>query len=508
MVDDPEEVRRRIVQTRFLTGEGTQQTTLQGGPGERGVFVAGPPPRVPHVARPPPSLPSPPMLPRRTLLEFGGPVHPVFRPAASFPAPPAQAAPPQQVFFPVAAPPTPEREQFLVLPPELTTGWHLPVPELRDYQQQAVDAVVRDRHLSVVLPTGLGKTLVAVAAVLRLRVPTVVLVPTLVLLTQWRDEFTKAGIRTGAWYGEEKEPSWITLSTYQSLYDSPHLLARYPFIVFDEGDLATAETFRRLIDEAIRHPYALLMTATVPRDADRLAMMQRVLPIRVERTIGESVEAGHFVPIRVAPMGIALDGEESARYDRADMTIRQVVSRLGTADPRRIVAYTRSSSQELRSLAYAYLKAVNERKAVLSGAVAKPPALLQIVQRHPGERVLVFSESVEAVNAACAYLSEHGVPCRTITGETPTTAREDTLHNWGVTFYVLGSVSVLTRGFNVPQVATAVILASGMGATQLTQRIGRIVRTVPGKTQATVYVVYARGTTEERLPGRIQELVR
>ena len=57
----------------------------------------------------------------------------------------------------------------------------------RVYQSEAIVAWLRhDGRGVVVLPTGAGKTVVALMAIERLAVRTLVVVPTIELLTQWR----------------------------------------------------------------------------------------------------------------------------------------------------------------------------------------------------------------------------------------------------------------------------------------------------------------------------------
>ena len=69
----------------------------------------------------------------------------------------------------------------------LTEGWG--EPGLRDYQSAALCAwELASRRGVVVLPTGSGKTRVALAAMASTRLPALCLVPTRVLLEQWRRE--------------------------------------------------------------------------------------------------------------------------------------------------------------------------------------------------------------------------------------------------------------------------------------------------------------------------------
>jgi len=58
---------------------------------------------------------------------------------------------------------------------------------LRSYQREALAAWLVSKRGTIVLPTGSGKTHVALAAAAALRVPTAILCPTRVLLAQWVD---------------------------------------------------------------------------------------------------------------------------------------------------------------------------------------------------------------------------------------------------------------------------------------------------------------------------------
>ena len=418
-------------------------------------------------------------------------------------APPeAPVASPQQFFENEVAVET-SAEQ---LPARITSTWRLPFP-LRDYQQEALDALVKSHRGSVILPTGAGKSLIAVAAIHAFRVPAVVIVSSLPLLVQWVNVLKSAGIAAGVYYGEEKNPNYVTVSTYQSLYENPQLIRGFPLIVFDEGDLATAERFRAIVEESRRHTYALLLTATPPSDPARRRMLERALPILVENTPRESIERGAIVPVELRNVLIPLTGLERNQYDELDKQIHGLIRVLGTGDPRMVVRIIKTGSQDQRRAAMAYLRRINQRKALLSNAENKRQALLDIVRAHPQERILVFSESVGAIEASCGYLTAAGVGCRVVTGETRAAERQRVFSDWGRDYWVLGSVRVLERGIDVPQVSVAVILASGSGRTQLTQRIGRIVRPSPGKERATIYVVTAEDTTESRVVDRVRTLV-
>ncbi len=109
--------------------------------------------------------------------------------------------------------------------------------EARDYQSEAVTSWEKAGFRGiVVLPTGAGKTIMAIKAMERLQVATLIVVPTIVLMDQWRNVLKDAfGVEIGAIGGGSNDMKPITVSTY----DSAALRAReigdkFALIVFDE----------------------------------------------------------------------------------------------------------------------------------------------------------------------------------------------------------------------------------------------------------------------------------
>src|SRR4030066_736806 len=102
----------------------------------------------------------------------------------------------------------------------------IPCPELhsnitlRDYQKQALDVwILNSRRGVIVLPTGSGKTVIGINAISLLNTPTIVVVPTLDLLDQWRSRLKKEfKVDVGKLGGGEQEIKAVTVSTYDSAY--------------------------------------------------------------------------------------------------------------------------------------------------------------------------------------------------------------------------------------------------------------------------------------------------
>ena len=91
---------------------------------------------------------------------------------------------------------------------------------LRDYQNEALDNWYRARNRGIlVLPTAAGKTFIALKAIEKLKVQTLIVVPTLDLIDQWRKRVKDClNLETGVVCGGESTLRMVTVTTYDSAY--------------------------------------------------------------------------------------------------------------------------------------------------------------------------------------------------------------------------------------------------------------------------------------------------
>ena len=149
--------------------------------------------------------------------------------------------------------------------------------EPRPYQKGALAAWRRaDLRGVVVLPTGAGKTAVAVRAVELLGRSTLVVVPTLALLKQWYSVLSDAfagSVEVGLLGGGYHEISPLTVTTYDSAYIHAERYGdRFAFVVYDEVHHLPAEK-NRIIPKMLLAPYSLGLTATPERPDDGHALL-------------------------------------------------------------------------------------------------------------------------------------------------------------------------------------------------------------------------------------------
>jgi superfamily II DNA or RNA helicase len=151
------------------------------------------------------------------------------------------------------------------------------------------------------------------------------------------------------------------------------------------------------------------------------------------------------------------------------------------------------------SMAKTWFAAVRKRKEVLSSTRQKLVRAVEIVRSHPGERIMIFSETIDSIQQLHDMLEASGVSARTIHNGVRRQEREEILQSWGRDYFPLLSVHTLEIGYDVPQVGIAIIIASTSNMNQVAQRIGRVVRKAEGKEHAFVYIVYVSGTKDDNI---------
>ena len=92
--------------------------------------------------------------------------------------------------------------------------------ELREYQNEALNNWCKACNRGVlVLPTAAGKTFIALKAIQQLKVQTLIVVPTLDLIDQWKKRVKDClNVEAGAVGGGENTLRMVTVTTYDSAY--------------------------------------------------------------------------------------------------------------------------------------------------------------------------------------------------------------------------------------------------------------------------------------------------
>jgi DNA excision repair protein ERCC-3 len=353
-------------------------------------------------------------------------------------------------------------------------GW-----QLRDYQLAAVDAF----HLGpdagsgvVVLPCGAGKTIVGIAAMVRLGLRTLVLCAGHTAVQQWKREIlarTNLGPeQVGEYSGRVKELKPVTVSTYQLLTwrpdqhsGAPHFRRLYEaawgLVIYDEVHLLPAPVFRATAYLQARRRLGL--TATLVREDGREGdVFALVGPKRFDLPWKELEHQGWIATARCTELRVPLSDADRLRYLEAPPRARTRIA------------------------------ALNARK----GAV-----LEQLLTRHAEEQILVLGTYLDQLRWIAA---RYGLEL--ITGQTPNAQRDDIFGRFRAgELRVLALSRVGNFAIDLPDASVAIQISGTFGSRQEeAQRLGRVLRPKPGVNQASFYTLVTADSREQEYAERRQ----
>jgi len=367
--------------------------------------------------------------------------------------------------------------------------------ELRPYQEAALWAwELAGRRALVVLPTGSGKTRLALAAMARSGPSALCLVPTRVLLAQWLHEI--AGVYAGpvGCYGDGvHDLAAVTVATFESAYRHMGQLGnRFDLLVVDEVHHFGCG-MRDEILEMSTADARLGLTATAPHEGTAVErLVELVGRTAYELTIGDL--AGRFLAsFDVIALHLDLTAAERRTYERWMTTFRTVYAQFQRVAPGgRWEDFARTAGQTVDGR-WA-VETFRRARRLVAFTEAKRETLGMLLHRHRGARVLIFTADNES---AYAVAREHLV--MPFTCDIGRREREETLARFREgALPTLVSARVLNEGIDVPEAEVAIIVGGALGQREHVQRVGRLLRPREGK-RALVYELVSRETIEVRL---------
>lgn len=345
-------------------------------------------------------------------------------------------------------------------------------PELRWYQRAALAAWAATRRGVVALPTGSGKTIVAIGAIALVGMASLIVVPTRVLVDQWARALAEVFDGPIGRLGDgERQVEKITVATYASaLAWAPQIGDQFGLIVVDEahhvGGWLPVDMFDMLVADA-----RLGLTATPDGGAFEDPIGPVVYTLGVADLVGTALSE---LELRTIP--IELSVAERAAYRTSRGHFNEAYRRFRRQEPRgswRTFVTRSSMTPEGR----AAISAWRASRALLSYPQAKREAVRRLLEQHRGERTLIFTQ-----DNATAYAIARELLVPPITCDIKKAERAAMLQRFRAgTAPVLVSAQVLDEGLDVPEADIAIIVGGTGSPRRYVQRIGRVLRPRAGK---------------------------
>lgn len=371
-------------------------------------------------------------------------------------------------------------------------AWPRPaLPTLRPEQQAAVLAWSQTRRGCVIMPTGTGKTVVALAICAQEGVSTLVVAPVRDLMYQWhRRLYEGLGYDAGVIGDGLFRVQPVSVTTYESAcIHMDRLGNQFGLIVFDECHHLPGAV-RRDAARMCAATRRLGLTATPQRSDGRHVDLESLIGPRAYELPLSEVRGRTLADYEVVRIPIHLTPAEQARYDRLSREVREYMAERRKTDPHfsweqlcADVARTPESRHALRS--YFAKQAIEDR------AAEKLRVLEDLFRLHVGEPCLVFAGS----NAMARDVSRRFlIPC--LLNHCRKAERIEVLRGLENGAYpALVANQVLDEGVDLPAVKVAIVLGGTSSARQAQQRLGRILRR-SGNSRAVLYEVVCGQTHE------------
>lgn len=371
--------------------------------------------------------------------------------------------------------------------------------------------------------TGAGKSLIGIAAAwdeLNSGGKVQVLVPSIVLLHQWESLFEKylpqyeLGLRGDGDHDDLSEVDILVSVVNSARIAEVNIDGQHALLVADECHrYATERNANALNQETFGSRLGL--SATYERmDDGHLTVLDPFFDgtcyeLNYREAIAHEVTA-HF---KVALVGVRFNDTERAEYDDANDRARShrgwlINNADVTPEPfgtfmAEVQALSEGDEGESTGRARAYLSAFSRRRQVLANPVAKCDLIQSLVPAAcVAERVIVFTERVDAAEEAAETFRERGIRTAAIHSGLPSESRRLLLEQFtNGSLHILCAPKVLDEGVDLPTADLAIILAASHSRRQMIQRMGRVLRRKPDGRFARFLIAYVVGTSEDPSEG-------
>jgi superfamily II DNA or RNA helicase len=368
---------------------------------------------------------------------------------------------------------------------------------LREWQRDALGRWQSESHRGIIeVVTGGGKTVFALACIDYLKPDaTLIVVPTLALLDQWWEEaaayFNLTLDDIHIIQGKEKIKSGsinlAVLNTASKLVAEGR--TKPNFLIVDECHKAASPQFSQALEGIKLASLGLSATPERPYDGGLSEILIPALgPVIYRYTYRDALRDKIIVPFQLRNVVFELEDDRQVEYDQLTKAIARSISKLGI------------EAEETISL-------LLRRTRVLNLSLNRVKLTLKLIAAHKKRRIIVFHEDIEACNVIQEVLVQAGVKSGVYHSKQKLRDRAEVL-----SAYRLGKIDVLVtcraldEGFNVPETEIGIIAASTATRRQRIQRLGRVLRPVPGKESATIYTLVATKPEILRLKDEEKEL--
>lgn len=376
----------------------------------------------------------------------------------------------------------------------MTVEWpRMALPPLRPDQEQAVTAWQAHQSGLIVMPTGTGKTEVAIAIMAQSACSTLVVAPVRDLMYQWhRRILERLGFDAGIIGDSIHNVKPVSVTTYDSACIHMESLGnQFGLLVFDECHHLPGPMRR---DAALMSaaPRRLGLTATPDRSDGRQVDLDWLIGSVVYRQEISSARGDTLADYEVFRIPVRLSGEEELQFQQYGRIVQEYIAERRKEEPsydwQDLCADTARTPDARRAM-----RAYHAKKSIEDRATEKLRVLEDLFRLHSDTPCIVFAGS----NAMARDISlRFLIPC--LLSHCGKRERLDVLTGLETGVYpALVANQVLDEGVDLPAVKVAIVVGGTASNRQAKQRLGRILRKT-GDAKAVLYEIVCEDTNDVR----------
>lgn len=360
------------------------------------------------------------------------------------------------------------------------------------WQQNALDAWINNGHRGIVLAaTGTGKTTFALAAMLKVRCRTIIIVPTKALMTQWKNNVIKdLGVpreKVGVVYSEEQDYKPITIAVVNSVWGVD--LSCFDMAVLDECHHYASEENVKILENN-QFKYIIGLTASIKRaDGKQLLLYGLVGPVIHKYLLEEGIKDGILNKYSFTKAGVQLTDNERKVYDGCSETITLSFPKFG----HNFVTLNSECKRGNRE-AFKLRGAIAKRLKVMREAEAKINKAIELVKRHPKDQIIIFNESIGAAEKIYELLCGKNFKVSIYHSKMKDNSAIIDFEKGNSN--ILVAVKSLNEGLDVKSADVGIIVSATKSDIDNVQRPGRILRK-SDKGKSHLYRIYCIRTKEQ-----------
>ena len=346
---------------------------------------------------------------------------------------------------------------------------------LKPLQTQSInDWKSNNKRSVIVLPTGSGKTIIALDIVKNSQYNNIlVLVNTNHLITHWKTHIEK--------YNLNKK---IEVKTIQSVYKQTNL--NYDLLIGDEAHrLVSPEYSNFLFKNNFKD--ILFLTCDITRYDGRETLLKNLnIEIINKVTHQQAINEKLLSDFKIINYGTILSEGEQIKYSQYQKFILANFKKFK-------YNFNMVKTMLYDPIAQELIRKFNLRKQLLSTSVSKFYILLKILKEERYNKCIIFTENIDYAESVKDFLLFNKIDSGIYHSKTNDSAIIDFRSN---KINILITVKALDEGFDIPSADMGIIMASTQQHRQTVQRLGRLLRYQEGK-EAKLFNIYIKKTKEE-----------